>query len=114
MGLPVVFHDKKDGYSITVNSVAAEKDEQMRRASPLWLRPVPGANNWRLLTFAFQGRFLPDSAASQVRLLPDAKAESFRHQKRDLVVEQEDVTRLTNQWLEAMRAGDDFSTAIRD
>jgi CRISPR-associated protein Cmr1 len=114
IGLPVVFHDKKDDYSITVNSVGAENDEQLRRSSPLWLRPVPAEDEWRLLTFAFQGRFLPDPPAAGVWLLPDSKAETAGHSKRELVVEQEDVTRLTSQWLEVMRAGGDFTTTIRD
>lgn len=114
VGLPVVFHDKKKDYSITVNSVDAENDDQLRRASPLWLRPVSTGNKWRLLTFAFHGRFLPDSSAASVWLLPDSKAETAGRSKRELVVEQEDVTGLTSQWLEVMRTGGDFTTTIRD
>lgn len=52
LGLPVVY---KKGI------VNAERgpDVPLRRASPLWLRPVGGPEGWRLLSFAFCGAFLP-------------------------------------------------------
>ncbi|QSB16756.1 type III-B CRISPR module RAMP protein Cmr1 [Natronosporangium hydrolyticum] len=66
LGLPINFK----GY--TVRPVAAKahggKKEPLRRASPLWLRPVQDTNDqWRLLSFAFLGRFLPDEVKVEVR-----------------------------------------------
>ena len=49
--------------------------EELRRASPLWLRPVGAGDPWRLLTFAFQARFLPGRSTARVYLLA-------RHQGR--------------------------------
>lgn len=116
LGLPVGFHDKKADYSLIVNAVDASTAEhdQLRRASPLWLRPVAGGQSWRLFTYAFQGRFLPDADCARVRLLPDAKARRDGWQEDDLFVDAEDVARLTDQWIATMRAGGDFAAVIRE
>lgn len=104
LGLPVGFHDKDADSDFTVSAVSTA-GEPLRRASPLWLRPVGAKNQWQLFTFAFQGRFLPGSETATVRLLPGGG---------ELFVEQEDMTRLTNRWLATMRGGGDFAADIRD
>lgn len=116
LGLPVGFHDKKNDYGLTVNAVDASSAEhdQLRRASPLWLRPVANGESWQLFTYAFQGRFLPDTDGVQVRLLPDADASRDGWQEDNLLVDNEHVARLTNQWITTMRKGGDFATAIRE
>jgi hypothetical protein len=115
LGLPVVFHDKDKDYSVTVNAVDQTTDDhaQLRRASPLWLRPVGDNPVWRLYSYAFQGRFLPDDSEVQVRLLPDAGAMQDDWTERDLTVDADDVLSLTNQWITTMRAGGDFRRVIR-
>lgn len=115
LGLPVVFHDKVKDYSLTVNAVDASTSEsvQLRRASPLWLRPVGAGTSWRLFSYAFQGRFLPDADGARVRLLPDSKARDDRWEEDDLLVDDRHVTQLTNQWITTMRAGGDFARVDR-
>jgi hypothetical protein len=61
LGLPVNY---KDGYVVN----AEHRNEKLRRASPLWLRPVGGATGWRLFSFAFLGDFLPGPDAPSVQL----------------------------------------------
>ena len=63
LGLPVVYKG-----SNTVRVVKVPGGDELRRASPLWLRVVGGDGEWRLLSFAFQAEFLPDSARAAVRL----------------------------------------------
>jgi CRISPR-associated protein Cmr1 len=116
LGLPVVFHDKVKNYSLTVNAVdysSASESVQLRRASPLWLRPVGAGTSWRLLSYAFQGRFLPDGEDVRVRLLPDSRARDDRREEDDLLVEDQHVTQLTNQWIDTMRVGGDFMEVDR-
>jgi CRISPR-associated protein Cmr1 len=116
LGLPVGFHDKDKDYSLIVNAVdvSTPEHDQLRRASPLWLRPVGGGESWQLFTYAFQGRFLPDADGVQVRLLPDADARHDGWQEDNLFVDTEHVVRLTDQWISTMRKGGDFVTVIRE
>jgi hypothetical protein len=115
LGLPVGYHDKLADHKFVVNAVIprGREREELRRASPLWLRPVGAGNTWRLFTFAFRTRFLPD--AVPVYLLPDPQAirDGWPHD-RELSVDQGDVEHLTAQWLNAMRGGHDFIDVIRD
>jgi hypothetical protein len=105
LGLPIGFQDKVTRRKFTVNAAKpADPDpEELRRASPLWLRAVGSGNTWGLLTFAFQARFLPEPDAARIYLLPED----------ELYVGHEDVTSLTGQWLAAVRNGRDFTTVIR-
>lgn len=100
LGLPVVY---KDG-----NIVNAERGAStpLRRASPLWLRPVGGAEGWRLLSFAFCDAFLPG---------PDAPAVALRRHgspPRQVAVRDDDVVRSASAWISGLaddkwfRAGD--------
>jgi len=114
LGLPVGFHDKDRGYDFTVSAVSADGNEQLRRASPLWLRPVGAGRQWRLYSYAFHGRFLPGGEAETVRLIPGETARHAGWSEGQLFVGQDDVTRLTTQWLAAMRNGGDYATTTRD
>jgi CRISPR-associated protein Cmr1 len=114
LGLPVGFHNKDPEYSVVVNAVdpATPKPEQLRRASPLWLRPLPvGEEKWQLLTYAFQGRFLPEDV--EVRMLPDADARRRDIQEGTVFVDDDQVAELTSQWITTMRRGGDFTTELR-
>ena len=115
LGLPVVFHDKNQRYTLTVNAIDTTTPEtvQLRRASPLWLRPVGAGTSWRLFTYAFQGCFLPGTPSTGVRLLPDSDARAKRQEEADLIVGTEHVVQLTDQWIDTMRAGGDFETVDR-
>lgn len=104
LGLPVGFHDKKTDQTYTVNAVDAQ-DEQLRRASPLWLRSVGTGDQQRLFTFVLRSRFLPDGDAARVRLIGD----------KGVSVEDSDVRDLTDQWMAVMRSeGDSFVRVIRE
>lgn len=95
LGLPVVY---KDGF--TVN--ADRGQEKLRRASPLWLRAVGSEDEWRLLSFAFLGEFLPGPDAPEVHL--------WRHgtRGRPLQVTDADVKRQMAQWIRVMREDKTF------
>jgi CRISPR type III-B/RAMP module RAMP protein Cmr1 len=100
LGLPVVY---KDGY--TVN--ADHGQEKLRRASPLWLRAVGTGNNWRLLSFAFLGQFLPGPNAPAVHL--------WKHgtQSRALQVSDDDIRSLASLWITQLRADKSFEDTRR-
>jgi CRISPR-associated protein Cmr1 len=114
LGLPVIFRDKqsRDGFTVNAASSARPDVDELRRASPLWLRPVGSGDSWGLFTFAFRASFLPDTA--RVRVVPDKIARAHRHRTKTAWVEQDDVDALTGQWLETMRDGGDFTTILRD
>ncbi len=114
LGLPVGYHDKRSDYTFMVNAVDTESGDELRRASPLWLRPVPAGDSWRLFTFAFQTRFLPGPDAARVRLLPGEEARRDGWQEDELFVDQADVSRLVTQWMATMRSGGDFTSVIRN
>lgn len=100
LGLPVVY---KDGYAVNVD----RGSEKLRRASPLWLRAVESKGEWRLLSFAFLGQFLPGPDAPGVHLWNAAG------QGKRLSVAEEDVRSLTGQWITQLRADRSFTDAAR-
>ena len=103
LGLPIVF--KKKGPTVHADQVSAGRPALLRRASPLWLRPVVGdGQRWKLFSFAFQGAFLPEDAA--VHVWPDGA-----RQGRKVTVTSDNLVARTNAWIDGMRAGTDF---IRD
>ncbi len=110
LGLPVGFHDKSTDRTFMVNAATAPPSGpvELRRASPLWLRPVGSGDSWRLFTFAFETRFLPGPDAARVYLLSGGPA-----QHRELFVDQADVESLATQWMSVMRGGGDFTTVLR-
>jgi CRISPR-associated protein Cmr1 len=102
LGLPVVYND-----DYIVNVDCLDTSEPLRRASPLWLRPVGNGNRWRLLSFAFQTRFLPGPNAPAVHL--------WDHGERSdqLEVTDDDLKRQTLRWITAMNKGETFTVEHR-
>ena len=96
LGLPVGY---RDGYVVHADR---HGEGFMRRASPLWLRPVGQGDRWRLLSFAFHGEFLPGPDAPGVHLWHG------RDQGKELRVETSDVTRQTSQWIDVLAADESF------
>lgn len=92
LGLPINF--KKD----CIVNARGPGGEELRRASPLWLRPVGTGGEWKLLSVAFTGQFLPKDV--EVRL-------QGRIDKR-LCVKNDDLTERTNRWIKQLRAGATF------
>ena len=91
LGLPVVYKGNK-----TVD-VRGGGGKPMRRASPLWLRPVGEGSSWRLLSFAFLGEFLPGPNAPTVTV-----------DRKRLQVTAADVDHLTRQWITTLATGKSF------
>jgi CRISPR-associated protein Cmr1 len=107
LGLPIVF--KKKGPTVHADQRnPGGKPSLLRRASPLWLRAVTGKDGkdqrWKLFSFAFQGDFLPPDVT--VHVWPDNARPG-----RELIVTSDDLTDLTNAWIDAVRDGTSF---IRD
>lgn len=100
LGLPVVYKDNN-----VVNVVRG--NEKLRRASPLWLRAVGSDGEWRVLSFAFLGQFLPGPSAPSVRL---ARGNG---QQRDLRVADDDIRSLADQWIETLAADESFEDTTR-
>lgn len=101
LGLPVVYKQS--------NKVNADRGAtaQLRRASPLWLRPVGSADAWRLLSFAFCGAFLPG---------PDAPAIYLRRpggQPKSVTVSDDDITELASAWITGIAADEWFQAGDR-
>ncbi|MDT0329342.1 type III-B CRISPR module RAMP protein Cmr1 [Nocardiopsis lambiniae] len=97
MGLPLVY-DKK----FEVHAVAG--DEKLRRASPLWIRPVTDGRTWRLFSFGFLNRFLPEDRV-EVHLWRD------RRRDKVLKVTDADAHALVREWVAHLTAGGSF---VRD
>lgn len=104
LGLPVVF---KDGYVVNVDRGTGPDPERLRRASPLWLRPVEANGDWRLLSFAFLGEYLPGPEAPGVHLW------HLTTRDRQLHVTQADVRQLAEQWIRELRADRSFAGQAR-
>ena len=71
--------------------------DHLRRASPLWLRPVGHGGRWRLLSFAFNTQFLPEASGAAAYLSRGA-------QRTPLTVTDDDVLDVTSAWINAMAA----------
>jgi Uncharacterized protein predicted to be involved in DNA repair (RAMP superfamily) len=99
LGLPVVYPD---------NEVNADRgrNDRLRRASPLWVRPTGGGNEpWRLLSFAFHNEFLPGDVS--VHLWREGT------QLRKLRIDQDDVTKRTQKWVTEREQDRDNTTRTR-
>jgi hypothetical protein len=103
LGLPVAYKDK-----YVVNADRGNgSDGPLRRASPLWLRPVGEEDEWRLLSFAFGGEFLPGPDAPGVHLWHDGA------QGRRLRVADHDVRRISEQWITVLQRDGSFADKDR-
>lgn len=97
LGLPVVFDKHREVH-------ACQDNEKLRRASPLWIRPVGARDTWKLFSFAFLGQFLPTEAGVY---LYKSQRDHFTITK-ELETTPRDVENLTRQWIESLRAGQSF------
>lgn len=67
LGLPVVYMRKSDNRTAVV-APRAGNGEELRRASPLWLRAYPATSGaWRLRSLALISEFLPPDAHLEIR-----------------------------------------------
>jgi hypothetical protein len=101
LGLPIVY---RDGYVVNVDRQDSERP--LRRASPLWLRAVGDRDQWRLLSFAFCGEFLPGPDAAGIHLWHNGV------RSQHLQVTSRDVAGLTDQWISALRDDKSFVDEI--
>ncbi|GAB3105807.1 type III-B CRISPR module RAMP protein Cmr1 [Streptomyces calidiresistens] len=96
LGLPVV-------YDKTTSVRVRQGTEELRRASPIWLRPVGTGSKMQLFSFAFLGDFLPPGPRPVLWKDPGAKTE--------LVIEHRDLVKRAERWIFTMREGGTF---VRD
>ncbi|MBN1173570.1 MAG: hypothetical protein JXA67_15475 [Micromonosporaceae bacterium] len=93
LGLPVGF--KKDcSVNVLING------EEARRASPLWIRPVPFRGEWRLFSFAFLSQLLPPESHGNfdVQVLRDQRP------SKQLVIPPTALAELSLGWLRTIGA----------
>lgn len=88
LGLPVVFRER-----IRVNLFAGEAEQ--RRSSPIWIRPVPSGDGWRVLTFGFRSDVLPDPVRAEPLLVNDRS-------RTGLTITNADLDRKLTTWCEAV------------
>lgn len=103
LGLPVVY---KDEFAVKVH----DSDQvELRRASPLWLRPVCEGTSWRLFSFALRAGFLAGPGHPTVAVWKGTRS------VRAVAISDGDVDALTDQWIKALAAGRSFAdgSAIR-
>ena len=104
MGLPLVY---KDGYEVrATRTKGGGSVEQLRRASPLWLRPVGDKNDWKLFSFAFRNRFLPEDDAVSVDLWKRG------NHIRKLEAGTQNAHDLTKEWIDGMRRENGFVRGV--
>lgn len=59
-GLPVGYYSTSNGtFRATIEPTS--RGEKIRRASPVWLRPIWTKDGWRVVTYLFRARLLPDA-----------------------------------------------------
>lgn len=102
LGLPVVY---QEGFAVKVHD---QHQVELRRASPLWLRPVGEGRSWRLLSFALRAEFLSGSLSGPDRR-PTVRVWERSRSKHPVTIADDDVDRLTRQWIDTLAAGDSFA-----
>jgi CRISPR-associated protein Cmr1 len=102
LGLPVVYKDR------VVNADHGRgfnAEPPLRRASPLWLRPVGNdRTGWRLLSYAFLGEFLPSEGADA----PAVHIWRGGQQGKPVTVTHDDVVERATKWITTMREDRSF------
>jgi len=68
LGLPVGYHSQRSGFDGSVEPVrpSGRGVEVLRRASPVWLRPIRIGDGWQLFTHVFYARLLPADATLRI------------------------------------------------
>jgi hypothetical protein len=101
LGLPVVY---KDHRTVNADHGRGADAEPLRRASPLWLRPVGEGRRWRLLSYAFLGEFLPTAGPDA----PVVHVWNGRRQGKQVTVTHDDVVKRATEWITTMRQDGTF------
>jgi CRISPR-associated protein Cmr1 len=84
LGLPVGYHSRNSGLDGTVEPVRRGSSELLRRASPVWIRPVELPNGkWALFSHVFWARLLPDDAMLRLRITGDTNYRELDVPSRD-------------------------------
>jgi len=84
LGLPVGYHSTNSGFrgSVEPFKQSKEQPELLRRASPVWLRPVRLPNgHWTLFSHVFWAALLPDKA--RLRITRDGRGRELDGPSRD-------------------------------
>lgn len=110
LGLPVVY--SKDP-KISVNATCGVRGqgeppdprEPLRRASPLWLRPVLIGESWQLFSFAFRGVFLPPPGPDG----PTVRVFGGPEDDKEVRVKDSDVISRTQEWIHGLKYGRRFA-----
>ncbi|GAA1071584.1 type III-B CRISPR module RAMP protein Cmr1 [Nocardiopsis composta] len=97
LGLPIVFKQDIEVHAETRENGTAEK---LRRASPLWLRPVGDGDELRLLSFGFLSEFLPGPEAAEVHLWKDGR------RSKELHTTTEDLHNMVHGYIERLSGED--------
>lgn len=97
LGLPVNFRGNTVAQPATRHGGSRG---ELRRASPLWLRPVCSDGQWRLLSFAFLTSFLPSDV--------DVQLWHGTSRGKTVTVTETDVEQATKAWIDAMSADASF------
>jgi CRISPR-associated protein Cmr1 len=99
LGLPVVYKDRYE-----VNALGAD-GKPLRRASPLWLRPVGGSDGWRVLSYAFCGQFLPGAMPVSLR--------QASGRVKEVEVGDRDIAEYADLWIRKLAADEWFEVGDR-
>ncbi|WP_157129767.1 type III-B CRISPR module RAMP protein Cmr1, partial [Thermobifida halotolerans] len=91
-GLPVVFTKEVE---VHADRGAGADAEPLRRASPLWLRPVGQGDEWRLFSFGFLTAFLPEDDGSAVHVWRNG------NQDKEVTVTSGDAHAIVREWVSA-------------
>lgn len=101
LGLPVVYKDRR---TVNADHGRGVDAEPLRRASPLWLRPVGERRTWRLLSFAFLGEFLPTEGLDAVAV----HVWNGGRQGKQVTVTHDDIVKRATEWITTMRQDGTF------
>lgn len=96
LGLPVVY---KDDWEVRAFRGSVKKPEQLRRSSPLWIRPVAQGEQWHLFSFAFLNDFLPKRGGLEGEHVGLFK--KGQH-KKNITVNSDDIRTAAKEWTEEL------------
>ena len=92
LGLPVVY---KDGWQVNLMN----GQEHLRRASPVWIRPVLVGQQYRIFTFGFLSDVVP-TAPNAPQVLAQQSRNGHVVESKEVAVAQDDLTALVGDWIQ--------------